>query len=42
MARLAKKVKLEMKPGSIIISNSFKMPDLKVIKEKNNVRVYQV
>jgi hypothetical protein len=42
LIKLEKKMKKEMKKNSIIISNNFKFPNWKPIKEKNNIRVYRV
>lgn len=42
MSRLEKKLKKELKPGTRIISNAFKFPTLKLIKQKGGVYLYQI
>ena len=46
MARLAKKLIVELKPGTKIVSNSFQIPQLKLIKQetvgKDKVYLYKV
>ncbi len=34
MPKMAKKLKKELKPGTLIVSNSFQIPDLKLIKQE--------
>lgn len=40
--RIGNKLKRELKPGSVVVSNSFKIPHLKVVKEENGVRLYRI
>jgi cyclopropane fatty-acyl-phospholipid synthase-like methyltransferase len=40
MGRLEKKLKKELKPGSLVASNYFKFPNLKSYKEENKVNFY--
>lgn len=42
MGRLEKKLKREMKPGSMIVSNYFKMPELKPEIQENDVWLYKI
>jgi len=42
MKKLAKKIKREMKPGSLIISNAFKIVDWPIQRESEGVYVYIV
>lgn len=42
MKKLAKKIKREMKPGSLIISNAFKIVDWPIQRESEGVYVYTV
>lgn len=42
MARLEKKLVQEMRPGSKIVSNYFKFPNLKKTKEENKVNLYTI
>jgi cyclopropane fatty-acyl-phospholipid synthase-like methyltransferase len=42
MGRLEKKLKKEMKPGSKIVSNYFKLPNLKPTEEENKVLYYEI
>ena len=42
MKKLAKKIKKEMKPGSIIVSNAFKLDDWPIDKQDGKVYVYVV
>jgi hypothetical protein len=40
MEQLAKKLKRDVKPGTIIVSNSFIFPGWKIIREDKNNHVY--
>lgn len=42
MPRLEKKLIKELKPGSKIASNYFKFPNLRVFKEENKVKLYEI
>jgi len=42
MRKLEDKIKSEMRPGSLIISNQFRFPNLKIKKENKGVYVYEV
>ncbi len=42
MNKLAKKIKLEMKPGSRIISHAFIFPDWQYIEKDDNIYLYEV
>lgn len=42
MKKLESKVISEMKPGAMIISNSFGFPNLKPVHENKNVKVYKI
>jgi len=42
MSRLGKKLKQELKPGAIVVSNRFKFPDWRPIKEEDNIYVYKM
>ena len=42
MPRLEKKIKREMKKGSIVISNKWEFPTLKSDKKIGNVRIYNI
>lgn len=41
IGRVAKKAKRELKPGSRLVSNSFKLPGMKHVKEENRVFLYK-
>lgn len=42
VGRIGKKLKRELKPGALAVSNSFKIPHLKMIKEENKVFLYKI
>lgn len=42
MEKLEHKIKKECKPGTIILSNHWKFPNLKPIKSKNNIHLYKL
>lgn len=42
MPRLEKKLKTELKPGTRVISNYFKFPNLKPVEKRGNVLLYEI
>jgi len=42
MSRLAKKLQKELKPGTKVISVYFKFPDWQMLKQKGDIRYYQI
>jgi len=42
MGRLEKKLKKDLKPGSKFVSNYFKLPNIKPVKEENKVLLYKI
>jgi len=40
MGDLEKKLKKEVRPGSLVLSNHFRFPTLKLLHEKNNILAY--
>lgn len=40
MGRLEKKLQKELRPGSRVVSNHFKFPNLKIVSSKNDVHLY--
>ncbi len=42
MARLEKKLKKDLKPGSRVVSNYFKLPNIKPMKQENKVWLYEI
>lgn len=41
IGRVGRKVKRELRPGSRLVSNSFKLPGVKFVKEENKVFLYK-
>lgn len=41
IGRVGRKAKRELKPGSRLVSNSFKLPGMKYVKEENRVYLYK-
>ncbi len=41
MSRLGKKLKKELKPGTIVVSNKFKFPHWQPIKQEDNIFIYK-
>jgi 2-polyprenyl-3-methyl-5-hydroxy-6-metoxy-1,4-benzoquinol methylase len=42
MERLEKKLRLELKPGAIVISNAFRLPNLKLKEAQGSLLVYEM
>lgn len=42
MKELGEKLKHELKPGSLVISVAFSFPNLRLVKEENDVKLYRI